>query len=582
MTTFWKTRGNGHPSFAMNTDATTSWLEQLFHNTKGDSKASILYELIRTTLQPDRLQRPSAQQIVDKIQDLELLFPSSPAFVENCCKGRGLNSDEACGFSNLNGFVDLTRCPEYLYPDALDSHTFLLVDPDGITFGFKENWPMEKSFGKHLDTYFKSPNDLNDIFDRLRKSVNLAAYVEKRAACELTVRSHEDGEFLARLSLRINSVNKLSFERTTCEIRLPVRSSEHRLRLVQVSIMPICFPRSELHGRPFFVISFMPDKEYDDDTNLFPTPPSTINCRIREWLLDCLKGSSLEKARYLNILEQNLDIFSISDFDLGTWEDLLVSFWDSDTSDSLPPLPPMDPLPTSHHNNQHPCADLGSTLSSTRFQGDDCQLDRICLQPTQIYDANSRFAGLPPLVNSYVYPTMINLVDGQAVVAPVLDMSSEETAESYLSSVYPWYLLDMEPAPGNKVPFTTSDDISRMDAIPMYQARDLLQTPHPQPFDSPLTSVAESHTDSLAERSLVVTKKPHRSLSIDLGRVNIRNLCTPEVRHARRWSISTSKDMCGKGNQEWEMIVSTPRCGTLCCDMFNTNNMLGPLLCIKC
>jgi hypothetical protein len=73
-------------------------------------------------------------------------------------------------------------------------------------------------------------------------------------------------------------------------------------------------------------------------------------------------------------------------------------------------------------------------------------------------------------------------------------------------------------------------------------------------------------TDS--ERMLAVSKRRDRPLSIDLGRgIDIEKLCAPEVRLSRGRSTSTPRKISQADIQEWEMIVSALRCGTLCDEM---------------
>ena len=81
---YWKKTSNGQSSFARNPEATSSWLALLSdHPDSGRLKPIVDYlpELLATR----RLDRPSAQTVVDRLCKLCLLFPDLPHLVNPCC-----------------------------------------------------------------------------------------------------------------------------------------------------------------------------------------------------------------------------------------------------------------------------------------------------------------------------------------------------------------------------------------------------------------------------------------------------------------------------------------------------------------
>jgi serine/threonine protein kinase len=80
----WKGTSNGQSSFARNPEATSSWLKLLpDHPASGRLKPIVdfLPELLVTT----RLDRPSAEKVVDRLRNLSLLLPEAPHLVNTCC-----------------------------------------------------------------------------------------------------------------------------------------------------------------------------------------------------------------------------------------------------------------------------------------------------------------------------------------------------------------------------------------------------------------------------------------------------------------------------------------------------------------
>ncbi|KAF2264809.1 kinase-like protein [Lojkania enalia] len=85
MVDFWKMTGNTHSSYSLNEEARVEWIHHLTmtinHNFEEDYA---LLSLIISMLRRDRRVRPTAQQLVEKLLDLDLLFFGS-LFPTQCC-----------------------------------------------------------------------------------------------------------------------------------------------------------------------------------------------------------------------------------------------------------------------------------------------------------------------------------------------------------------------------------------------------------------------------------------------------------------------------------------------------------------
>jgi serine/threonine protein kinase len=80
----WKKTGNGQSSFACNTEATSSWLASLSDHLISGRLIPIV-DYLPALLVTRRLDRPSAQAVVDRLGKLSQLHPDPPHHVNTCC-----------------------------------------------------------------------------------------------------------------------------------------------------------------------------------------------------------------------------------------------------------------------------------------------------------------------------------------------------------------------------------------------------------------------------------------------------------------------------------------------------------------
>ena len=81
---FWKKTSNRQSSFARNPEATSSWLA-LLSDHPDSGRLNPVVDYLPELLATRRLDRPSAQTVVDRLCKLCLLFPDLPHLVNPCC-----------------------------------------------------------------------------------------------------------------------------------------------------------------------------------------------------------------------------------------------------------------------------------------------------------------------------------------------------------------------------------------------------------------------------------------------------------------------------------------------------------------
>lgn len=254
MTTFWKQTGNGHPSFSMNTEATNLWLRSLSSKIGDDQKDRMLFICISTMLRTDRLLRPSAQQVLNKLADLEALFPSYPSVFGSCCK---YQANVSAKTALLQGYP--TRSPGHFYPHAFDKFTYILADLDLTVFAKKGEDPAFPGQNTSL-LYFFRESELGLIHKSLR---TVACNATSRPDSLKGIRHYPTGVSHAVASLNTYSILDWPFNRLSCSVRVQTsnKSSFTEWHMVQFTLIQICFPNSEVHGKFFIMASWNLDCE---------------------------------------------------------------------------------------------------------------------------------------------------------------------------------------------------------------------------------------------------------------------------------------------------------------------------------
>ncbi|KAI4694357.1 hypothetical protein J4E81_006574 [Alternaria sp. BMP 2799] len=127
---YWKRSSNGQSSFARNPEATSSWLA-LLSDHLDSSRLKPIVDYLPELLATKRLDRPSAQSVVDRLCKLCVRFPDPPWLFNACCGpaitwidnlhperigGSGLSKTRDPRFwSDLRSYFDAVADPDMTY-----------------------------------------------------------------------------------------------------------------------------------------------------------------------------------------------------------------------------------------------------------------------------------------------------------------------------------------------------------------------------------------------------------------------------------------------------------------------------------
>jgi len=131
---YWKKTSNGQSSFARNPEATSSWLDAFSDHPKS-IRLRCIVEFLPFLLHTERLDRPSAQMVVDNVHNLSLRLRDAPHLANACCGLAARLSDDLLSMGVRE--VDLPKSDDpqiYLdiacYFDALADNlmTYIVLD----------------------------------------------------------------------------------------------------------------------------------------------------------------------------------------------------------------------------------------------------------------------------------------------------------------------------------------------------------------------------------------------------------------------------------------------------------------------
>jgi serine/threonine protein kinase len=284
----WKHTGNGQSSFARNNDAVRAWFRdaQLLDKDEDAPAVKHLCLLIRLMLSKDRLHRPTAQQIVDRISDLRVLVAEHPPRYTATCKGpkpcaglAGSGHNVKLGMQLLRGLQDLAK---YLYPWYYPGWTFGLWDL---------SWNIISMDGCETASYpfWANPiqenrNEIQAAAKRLYNSASRSPPTSSfwKAHNENLANNVHIGDMMLSSDGKAqvqSSANMLSMKQAVF-VRLELNSRWWRpdsialmqppkieMRQIQITLLPVCIPRSPLHGCFFWMLSWSavePAPDLDD------------------------------------------------------------------------------------------------------------------------------------------------------------------------------------------------------------------------------------------------------------------------------------------------------------------------------
>jgi serine/threonine protein kinase len=267
----WKTIGNRQCSFAHNKDAVKARFEELLTQPPdlyvGTLKVKHVTAIIRMMLRTDRLQRPSAQQIVDRLSDISLLTTESPEQFTATCRGPepciGLSCPVASMAARISQVGDVDKFAKYIWPWNHLDWTYQLWDLD---------WNLLSSHGnddaQHIQWKIDRPlPDGNQLYDIASRTGAMKDFWKAHRK-EKTVLTSKEGKAHARTCAYMLNLKNVVFKRVYLRARsMQLDGNEREMRLAQVTLLPICLPRSPFYGSFFYMVSWptTEDNEQDED-----------------------------------------------------------------------------------------------------------------------------------------------------------------------------------------------------------------------------------------------------------------------------------------------------------------------------
>ncbi|KAH4222489.1 hypothetical protein HBI06_146930 [Parastagonospora nodorum] len=269
--TFWRTIGNGQSSFARNPEAVEAWFQgrQLYDLTGQDAlRLKHLCRLIKLMLSKQRRHRPSAGHIVEYLCDISALVPApQSSLIASPCK-----EPKCLGLFNLEGtysVVDQLDQPVkfgmFLHPwrhEGQAGQEFWLLDMD---------WGMITS--SRLTTIHFEDLDLvrireacDEIYDQACRTGTTKDFWQanqKQGKGGISRDGKEDAWCSAQMVLAKHVV----FIILLLEPHINANGEQSKDWIpLQVTLVPICLPKSTYYGSFFWMLSWSADKVKPTDT----------------------------------------------------------------------------------------------------------------------------------------------------------------------------------------------------------------------------------------------------------------------------------------------------------------------------
>jgi serine/threonine protein kinase len=263
----WRSTGDGQDSFARNPEVADVWLQtHLNHMHSGGVSRRVehLSYMVQFMLVEHRLYRPTAQQIVDRLLDLSLLLPDSSLYSNTPCRKPinciGLARRRHVGpmlmpMHLLIDGIKAVQAARFLYPWDFPGWIYELYELDWILI-YKDRVASEDMPPR----YFL---DIRAVAQRLYYSAHrtgsTAGFWSSHSG-ETDELQSRDAKNQAKISAYALSMKHVVYTRLVVDIRgedlLTKDKQSDRWREVQVTLLPICRPRSRYHGRFFWMLSW--------------------------------------------------------------------------------------------------------------------------------------------------------------------------------------------------------------------------------------------------------------------------------------------------------------------------------------
>ncbi|KAH7384356.1 kinase-like domain-containing protein [Phaeosphaeria sp. MPI-PUGE-AT-0046c] len=262
----WKHTGNGQSSFARNSEAIGNWFKVEIENPSLQDTVRHFCFLIRSMLHENRMYRPSAQQIVDRIFDIRFMArdDNNTIRIDTHCWGPkpciGLSHSKAHTYYLLSALrFDLMK---YLYPNRfLDWEWGIFdlewnaIDSDANNIGRSAPWSQV-----FLENSFIIRAACDEIFEKANRFGTTKAYWEAHKKTSASALSQStEGRLHARSSAMMLTVKHAIFRRLLLHSSFWTDASKAQstnIRSVQLTLLPINLPRSPFFGSFFWKLSW--------------------------------------------------------------------------------------------------------------------------------------------------------------------------------------------------------------------------------------------------------------------------------------------------------------------------------------
>jgi serine/threonine protein kinase len=268
----WKTIGNGQCSYARNQDAVEARFNDLLVQPPdlyvGTLKVKHLSVFVRMMLEKDRLQRPSAQQIVDRLSDIGVLESESPQQFTATCRGPepciGLSCPVASMATRISQVGDIDKFAKYIWPWYYPDWEFQLWDLDWNLLSSDENDAAQSVqwTGDH-------PLPVGYLLYHIANRTGATKDFWKAHRKESASLTSKDGKAHALSSAYMLNLKNVVFKRVSLRSKARQRNgsggNDEETRLVQVTLLPICLPRSPYYGSFFYMVSWPTTADNEQD-----------------------------------------------------------------------------------------------------------------------------------------------------------------------------------------------------------------------------------------------------------------------------------------------------------------------------
>jgi hypothetical protein len=256
----WKRTGNGNTSFARNPEAVAAWSSWLRRH-KHTPKMERLGIYIPLMLTADRLHRPTAQQIVDRLSDLSFLLPDAPSQVVTSCTepapcGGLSTANTPCGARSLKTMLErsnlMPHMDEYIYPWEHDGDWKFELFDRNMTASYTERELLEFAVYGNRDHVRNVCEEMYTMACRTGTTRHFWQAHEHNDVRDFNEQFREHAE----LSARLVSVKHIAFTRLTLQWSNDLSGRRwHREWSVQITLLPICLAKSPYFGSFFWMIS---------------------------------------------------------------------------------------------------------------------------------------------------------------------------------------------------------------------------------------------------------------------------------------------------------------------------------------